>query len=354
MRQAGRALPEYRQLREKYNFHQLARTPELAAEVTLQPIRRFGLDAAILFSDILVVPEALGQAYNLRNEGGIDMAFAIQTKTDVERLDVGAIQEKLGYVAHTLRILRTELGDRTALIGFAGSPWTLATYMVEGRSTQHFTRAIALYREDPKTYFALAEKLTAAVTEYLQMQIQCGIDALQIFDTNGVLVPPGQYRDASGRWIQQIISGLTHGATDVISPSTVFASDQPEARPHDAVPVIVFSRGTSHLWQQLIATGANIVSIDPEFPLEKAREVLPRTIAIQGNLKPELLSNATPEAVSTETRRLLTIMQSRNGYIFNLGHGVPPDAKLENIAALVETVQQFNCQMGQRANEQVP
>ncbi|HKI68882.1 MAG TPA: uroporphyrinogen decarboxylase family protein [Verrucomicrobiae bacterium] len=199
MRQAGRALPEYRKLKEKYTFLELVQNPELAVEVTLQPVRRFGFDAAILFSDILVIPEALGQSYRFRETGGVAMDFTVQSHADIEKLSVNQVTERLSYVDKALRLLRKELGDETALIGFSGSPWTLATFMMEGGSAEKYTRALALFREDRKTYFALAEKLTAAITSYLQMQIAVGVDALQIFDSHGGHLAANEFQEASGR-----------------------------------------------------------------------------------------------------------------------------------------------------------
>ncbi len=318
MRQAGRALPEYRKLKEKHTFLQLVQTPELAAEVTLQPVRRFGFDAAILFSDILVIPEAMGQPYRFRETGGIEMDFKIRSAADIEKLSVEHVCEKLGYVAAALKILRAELGDQTALIGFSGSPWTLATFMMEGGSAEKFTRAKALFDSDRKTFFALMEKLAAAVTVYLQMQIAAGADTLQIFDSHGGHLPAADFQEASGRWMREIIASL-----------------------RSQVPVTVFSLGTHGNWNDLAATGANVLGIDWQFSLAEARKILPQNIGIQGNLDPALLAGATPEKVAAETNRLLVEMRGRNGYIFNLGHGVPPAAKLENIAALVETVKGF-------------
>src|SRR5471030_1529451 len=208
MRQAGRALPEYRKLKEKYSFLQLVQTPELAAEVTLQPVRRFGFDAAILFSDILVIPEAMGQPYRFRETGGIEMDFKISSASDIEKLSVAHMCEKLNYVAAALKILRRELGEQTALIGFSGSPWTLATFMMEGGSSEKFTKAKALFDSDKKTFFALMEKLTVAVTAYLQMQIAAGADALQIFDSHGGHLPSVDFQEASGRWMKEIITNL--------------------------------------------------------------------------------------------------------------------------------------------------
>jgi uroporphyrinogen decarboxylase len=337
MRQAGRALPEYRKLKEKYTFLQLVQTPELAAEVTLQPIRRFGFDAAILFSDILVIPEAMGQPYHFRETGGIEMDFKIQSAADIEKLSVAQVCEKLNYVAAALKILRKELGEQTALIGFSGSPWTLATFMMEGGSAEKFTKAKALFTSDKKTFFALMEKLTAAVTAYLQMQIAAGADALQIFDSHGGHLPAADFQETSGRWIKQIIAAI--GTPSIGSAS--FSRQSHRAERMLGVPIIAFSLGTHGNWNDLAATGANVLGIDWQFPLTEARRILPANIGIQGNLNPALLAEATPEKVAAETNRLLEEMRGRNGYIFNLGHGVPPTAKLENIAALVETVRSF-------------
>ena len=318
MRQAGRALPEYRKLKEKYSFLDLVQNPELATEVTLQPIRRFGFDAAILFSDILVIPEAMGQPYRFRETGGIEMDFTVRSKADVERLSVDRVVKRLQYVDKALRLLRKELGDQRALIGFSGSPWTLATFMMEGGSAEKYTRALALFHEDPKTFRALAKKLTEAVTAYLKMQIAAGVDAVQIFDSHGGHLPPEDFQAASGRWIKEIISGLGGKA-----------------------PAIVFSLGTHENWKDLVATRANVLGIDWQFPLREAQKLVPAKVALQGNLAPALLVDATPEVVARETSRVLVEMLGRPGHIFNLGHGLLPKAKLENIEALVNTVQNY-------------
>ncbi len=336
MRQAGRALPEYRKLKETYTFVQLVQNPELAVEVTLQPVRRFGFDAAILFSDILVIPEALGQTYHFKETGGVQMDFAVTSKTDIEKLSVERVVEHLSYVDRALRILRKELGDKTALIGFSGSPWTLATFMMEGASVPKYSRALALLREDPKTYYALAEKLTAAVSAYLQMQIAAGADAVQIFDSHGGHLAATEFQEASGRWMKEIISQLqdrtgsplpTDGAHGVTRPTSV--------------PAIAFSLGTHRNWSDLIASGANVLGIDWQTPMAEARKIIPAYIALQGNLSPALIAEATPEGVVAETKNILEAMRGRPGHIFNLGHGLTPGAKLENIAALVETVKNF-------------
>jgi uroporphyrinogen decarboxylase len=314
MRQAGRALPEYRALKEKFTFLELVQTPELAAEVTLQPIRRFGFDAAILFSDILVVCEAMGQRYHFREEGGIGMDFAVRTAADVDKLDVNAVVDRLQYVAGALKLIRAQLGAKTALLGFAGSPWTLANFMVEGGSAKEFRGAKAMFYQEPKLYHRLCEKLTEACTRYLQMQIDTGVDAIQIFDTLGGTLASASYQEASGRWVKQIIGGLK-GHT----------------------PVIVFSKGTNGNWNELVATGANVLGVDWTVRLSDVAARLPKNVAVQGNLDPCLIST-TPAAVAAETKRILADMKDRPGHIFNLGHGVTPESKLDCIQALVDTV----------------
>jgi|SRR5579862_266428 len=318
MRQAGRALPEYRKLKEKYSFLELVQNPELATQVTLQPIRRFGFDAAILFSDILVIPEAMGQPYRFRETGGIEMDFTVGTKADIERLSVERVTKRLSYVNKALRLLRKELGNKTALIGFSGSPWTLATFMMEGGSAEKYTRALALFREDPKSFRALMRKLSEAVTEYLKMQVVAGVDAVQIFDSHGGHLSSNEFQEASGRWMKQIISRLG-----------------------SKVPVIVFSLGTHYNWSDLVATGADVLGIDWQFPLREAQKLVPADVALQGNLTPALLSNGTADEVARATSAVLLEMLARPGHIFNLGHGLPPTAKLENIQALVDTVRRY-------------
>jgi uroporphyrinogen decarboxylase len=323
MRQAGRALPEYRELKARHDFLQLVRTPELAAEVTLQPIRRFDFDAAILFSDILVIAEGLGQGYRFREGGGIQMDFTLQTADDVARLALGALPEKLDYIPRALRLIQRDLAGKTALIGFAGSPWTLANFMLEGGSASEFTRAKTLFHSQPAVFSALMEKLTAAVITLLKMQIAAGAEAVQIFDSLGGLLSPAEFPEASGRWIREIVAAVKDCA----------AGESP-------VPVIVFSKDVHDNWDTLVGSGADVLGIGPGVRLADIRQKLPPRIGIQGNLDPALLLT-TPETVTAATRRILTEMNGAPGHIFNLGHGVPPEAKLENIGALVQTVKDF-------------
>ncbi len=317
MRQAGRVLPEYRALKEKHTFLELVQIPELATEVTLQPVRRFGFDAAILFSDILVIAEALGQAYHFRDKGGIEMEFAVQSAADIDRLDATAVRERLQYVAQAIVLLKAALGQRTALIGFSGSPWTLANFMLEGGSAKEFTKAKALYYSDPVLFSRLLEKLTGAVTEYLRMQIEAGVDAVQIFDSLGGVAAGNALEGASVSWMRRIVRDL-----------------------NGQVPVVVFSKGAHQNWEVLAQTGANILSVDWSVPLRAVRDALPKNVGVQGNLDPFILTTS-PAVVAAETARILEEMRGTNGHIFNLGHGVPPTAKLENIESLVTTIRNF-------------
>lgn len=316
MRQAGRVLPEYRALKERHSFLELVRTPELAAEVTLQPIRRFDFDAAIIFSDILVIPEALGQPYEFQDGGGIVME-PLRTAGEIEALSASAVLERLDYVPKALRLVREALGERTALIGFAGSPWTLANFMLEGGGAREYSKAKALFYSDRSLFDLLLEKITEAVVTYLQSQIDAGVDALQLFDSLGGILPDHRFMEASGKWMQRIISSL-----------------------RGQVPVIVFSKGTHGNWNELVDLGAQIVGVDWTVRLSEVRSRLPENVGVQGNLDPFLLQT-TPQIVAEETRLILKEMRGTMGHIFNLGHGVPPGAKLDNLQALVDTIRGF-------------
>jgi len=317
MRQAGRALPEYRQLKQRHSFLELVRTPDLAAEITLQPIRRFQYDAAILFSDILVIAEALGQPYGFRDTGGIEMAFAIRSTAEIDRLEVSAVRERLAYMAEALRLVKRQLGGQTALIGFAGAPWTLSNFMLEGGSAPEFTRARALLENEPKLYHHLAEKLSAAIADCLLMQIDAGAEAVQIFDTLAGSLGDARFVEASARWLGEIIERIG-----------------------GRVPVILFAKGINQSWSVLAQMGADVLSVDASVRLSSLRAQLPPRIAIQGNLDPAWL-RTTPAQVRAATRQMLEEMRGCRGYIFNLGHGVPPDAALEHLDALAQTVRGF-------------
>ena len=314
MRQAGRYLPEYRALKAKHSFLEMVKTPELAAEVTLQPLRRFALDAAIIFSDILVIPEALGQGYKFREEGGIAMDFTLETRAQVDRLELAGVAMRLDYVGQVLARVKTELKGERALLGFAGAPWTLATYMVEGGSSEDYTRIKALFFSDRPLFTALMEKITAAVIDYCQMQIRAGADAIQLFDSWGGVIAGQDYEAASLRWIRQIIAAL----------------------PKD-FPVIVYAKGVASQFTDLAFSGARVLGVDWTVDLGLIRKLVPGNVALQGNLDPVLM-NTTPEIVRSETLRLLESMRGAPGHIVNLGHGIMPTAKIECMQALVDTV----------------
>ena len=318
MRQAGRYLPEYRALKAKSSFLEMVRTPALALEVTLQPLRRFALDAAILFSDILVIPEALGQGYAFRDTGGIAMAYRIDTRAQVDALaPASAVPYRLRYVADALGLLKRELDGSKALLGFGGSPWTLATYMVEGGSSDDFERIKLLFYTDRALFDALLEKLTEALIVYFKLQIAAGADAIQIFDSWGGIIAGPDYEAASLQWIRRIVAAL---------PAEF--------------PIILYAKGTApHLTDQAF-TGVRVVSVDWTNELAVVRRTLPDNVAVQGNLDPVLMQT-TPTIVRREAGRLLESMRGTAGNIFNLGHGITPSARIECMEALVETVTQW-------------
>jgi uroporphyrinogen decarboxylase len=315
MRQAGRYLPEYRELKAKHGFLKMVRTPELAAEVSMQPMRRFKFDAAILFSDILVIPEALGQGYTFRGEGGISMEHRLENRAMIEALaPEGAVPERLSYVASALSLLKRELAGSRALLGFGGSPWTLATYMVEGGSSEDFARVKMLFYEDRATFDLLLGKLTASLIAYFRMQIGAGADAIQIFDSWGGVIAGPDYEAASLKWIRSIVAAMPEG-----------------------FPIIIYGKGTgAHLIDQAF-TGARVLSIDGSNDLASVRRCLPENVAVQGNLDPVIM-NTTPEIVRNETRRILESVRGSPGHIFNLGHGILPQAKVECVESLVDAV----------------
>lgn len=314
MRQAGRYLPEYRALKGRHSFLEMVRTPALAAEVTLQPLRRYALDAAIIFSDILVIPEAMGQGYRFRDEGGIAMDFRLESAAQLERLDADGAAGRLDYVGQALARVKTELKGERALLGFGGSPWTLATYMLEGGSADDFERSKTSFYSDRPFFEALMEKLTAALIAYFRMQIQAGADAIQIFDSWGGLIAGPDYEAASLRWIRRIIAAL----------------------PPD-FPVILYAKGAApHLTDQAFS-GARVLGVDWTVDLAVVRRLVPGNVALQGNLDPVLL-NTTPEIVRRETARLLESVRGAPGHILNLGHGIMPAARLDCVQALVDTV----------------
>jgi uroporphyrinogen decarboxylase len=314
MRQAGRYLPEYRALKARHDFVTLVRAPDLATEVTLQPLRRFPLDAAILFSDILVVPEALGVPYRFREAGGIQMERAIATPADIAALSPEGAADRLGYVTEALRLLRAELGGSKALLGFAGSPWTLACYLVDGGSAEGFPRTLALARSEPAAFARLLEVLADTVAEYLRRQFEAGADAVQVFDSWAGLLGGAEYETLSLRWIRAVLDRLPAGA-----------------------PVILYAKGKSPEAGALAATGVPVLGVDWELPLSRVRALAGRPVCLQGNLDPEWMTRE-PEAAAEAARAVLADNAGDPGHIFNLGHGITPEARLETVAAVVGAV----------------
>lgn len=315
MNQAGRYLPEHRELGDKHGHLDMVKTPEIACELTLQPVRRFGMDAAILFSDILVICAAMGPDYAFRKQGGIAMAYAVDSREAIDALDGNDIRERLQYVADAHRLVRGELGDSTALIGFTGSPWTLASYMVEGGSSNSYTKVKTLFHAERELFDALAEKLTGAIIDYLHMQIDAGVDAVQIFDSLGSVLCHRSYWYASGQWIERIVAAI-----------------------QDRVPVIVFAGGAHHWTADLLRTRASVLGLDWTIPISRFHDNLGGIRAVQGNLDPALLCT-TPEIVQKEVERLLADFGRRKGHIVNLGDGITPDGRIDCLERLVATVQ---------------
>jgi uroporphyrinogen decarboxylase len=314
MRQAGRYLPEYRALKARHDFVTLVRSPDLATEVTLQPLRRFPLDAAILFSDILVVPEALGVPYRFREAGGIQMDRALATPADIAGLSAEGAADRLGYVYETLRLLRAELRSDKALLGFAGSPWTLACYLVDGGSAEGFPRTLALARSEPLAFARLLETLADTVAEYLRRQLGAGADAVQVFDSWAGLLAGAEYEALSLRWIRAVLDRLPPGA-----------------------PVILYAKGKAADAAALAATGVPVLGVDWELPLSRVRALAGRPLCLQGNLDPEWMTRG-PEEAAAAARAVLADNAGDPGHIFNLGHGITPEARIETVAAVVGAV----------------
>ncbi|WP_018946787.1 uroporphyrinogen decarboxylase [Thioalkalivibrio sp. AKL17] len=320
MRQAGRYLPEYRETRAQAgSFMSLCQNPELACEVTMQPLRRFPLDAAILFSDILTIPDAMGLGLYFETGEGPKFRDPVRSPEAIERLPVPDPEDSLGYVTDAVRLIRRELNGQVPLIGFAGSPWTLATYMVEGGSSRDFAETKRLLYGDPQAMHALLQKVADAVTEYLNAQIRAGAQAVMVFDTWGGALTPRSYREFSLAYMQRIVDGLIR---------------ENEGR---RVPVTLFTKGGGAWLEAQAATGADGLGLDWTTEIGEAAQRVGDRVALQGNLDPSVLY--APEAVvREETRRVLDGFGRDTGHVFNLGHGVHPAIDPDRVAAMVDTV----------------
>lgn len=315
MRQAGRYLPEYRATRERAgNFLNLCKTPELACEVTLQPLARFPLDAAILFSDILTIPDAMGLGLTLDEGVGPRFSRPLESPAAVAKLGIPDPETDLRYVTDAVRLIKRELGGRTPLIGFAGSPWTLATYMIEGGGHHEFKRAKEFLYGAPAETERLVDLLADAVTVYLDAQIAAGVDAVMVFDTWGGVLTTDAYRRFSLAPMRKIVQGLKGN-----------------------VPTILFSKGGGLWLEDVAATGCSAVGCDWSVDLGDARRRVGDVVALQGNLDPAIL-RAPIAAIEQEVDRVLTAFGPGAGHVFNLGHGITPDINPDHVAAMVERV----------------
>lgn len=324
MRQAGRYLPEYRATRARAgSFLALAKTPELACEVTLQPLARFELDAAILFSDILTIPDAMGLGLYFAEGEGPKFEHPIRSSADVARLAVPDIGRDLRYVTDAVALIRRELAGRVPLIGFSGSPWTLACYMVEGGSSETFSRIKAMMFNEPQTLHRLLDVLADAVIAYLAAQREAGAQALQVFDTWGGVLSPDAYREFSLRYLERIARELPRG--------------DGTAR----TPLILFGKGNGPHLEALAATGTEALGVDWSITLDEARRRTAGAVALQGNLDPATLF-ATPERIRSEAARVLHSYGNAPGHVFNLGHGITSDVDPAHLAALVDAVHELS------------
>ncbi len=322
MRQAGRYLPEYLATRKRAgSFLDLAGTPELACEVTLQPIERYGFDAAILFSDILILPHVMGLGLGFKPGEGPRFERPVEGAADIDSLPMPDPEDDTGYVMEAVRLIRQSLAQDTPLIGFAGSPWTVATYMIEGRSSKDFARARRLLMAEPDAAERLMNHLADATADYLAAQVAAGADALMMFDSWGGILSPRLYEKFSLASQQRIIDKLKTSCPDT--------------------PIILFGKGCGQHLEKLADTGCAGLGVDWTLDLAEARVRVGDQVALQGNLDPAVLLT-NPTVVASETRRVLDSYGSGPGHIFNLGHGITPEVPPEHVAVLVETVREHS------------
>ncbi len=319
MRQAGRYLPEYRELKEKYGFLGIVKTPEVAVEAALQPIRRFDFDCAIIFSDILAISEALDFPYKFKDGGGIILERRVNGEADVALAESMANNANIDYVYQNAKLLRKELPNK-AIFGFCGAPFTLAAYMVEGESSPNFPRFRKFFTQEKELFNRLVKAIEKALINYCSEQAKCGVDAIQIFDSHASLIPVGEYAQYSGDAIARVFSALK-----------------------GKVATSLFAGGMSARFDEIISTNADIYSIDSATHLYDIAKTYFSThkFALQGNLYPRALVELSTKETFNATQKIISDMRPYKRHIFNLGHGITPDAKLENVEAMCECVKNF-------------
>lgn len=316
MRQAGRFLPEFRALRDKYDFFTRCQTPELAAEITLMPVKRFPIDAAILFSDILVVPQAMGLNFEMKESVGPYLENPITSESDIDRLQNPPIEESLGYVLEAITLTKKLLDNQIPLIGFSGSPWTILCYAVEGKGSKTFDKAKSFCFKNSKRAHVLLQKITDYTIRYLLKKVEYGVDGVQIFDSWGGLLSPKDYDEFSWNYINQIIESLA-----------------------PKVPVIVFGKGCWYALQTMSQSKASALGVDWTITPQKAREFTGGVITLQGNFDPAKLLSS-PEKIYSEAQQMIRDFGVQR-YIANLGHGILPNVPLENAEAFIKAIVEF-------------
>lgn len=329
MRQAGRYLPEYREIRQKAgSFLNLCKTPELACRVTLQPVERFPLDAAILFSDILTIPDAMGLGLQFKEGEGPFFERPIRTLKEIQALSVPDPDLSLRYVLDTIKMIRQELAGKIPLIGFCGSPWTLATYMVEGRANKSFPLIQRMLQQDPDLLHQLLTVLAKSVAAHLNAQIKAGVQVVMIFDTWGGLLDTANYQLFSLQYIKDIIDNLI------------------KENDGQRIPIILFTKDGGQWLELMASTGCHVLGVDWQTNLNKARQRVGDKVALQGNLDPKILLES-PQKIETEVARILEEFGHGSGHIFNLGHGITPDVPPDQVAVLVNAVHNLSCKYHQ-------
>ncbi|KAB7528768.1 uroporphyrinogen decarboxylase [Flagellimonas olearia] len=316
MRQAGRYLPEFMELKHKYDFFTRCQTPELASEITVQPIRRYGMDAAILFSDILVIPQAMDIEVEMKPNFGPYLPNPIRSKEDLEKVIVPDIQDTLGYVMEAITLTKEKLNDEIPLIGFAGSPWTILCYCVEGQGSKSFDKARGLCFSQPEVAHQLLQKITDTTIAYLKAKVEAGVNAVQVFDSWGGMLSPTDYQEFSWPYIQQIVDALK-----------------------DLAPVIVFGKGCWFALKEMAKSGASAVGVDWTCSAQNARYLTGGNITLQGNFDPARLLSPPAEIKKRVTQMINEF--GKDKYIVNLGHGILPNIPLENAKAFIDAVKEY-------------